>query len=154
MSGKARFILLFDHSANEVNRRPNLRGEYRLAGENTARHELSLWGGLGQNGRLYARGHAIHESTGEAIRGFASQDVVEAPPSIDLKIGEAVIFENLNATAKNRQPKYFGYAREPNQYVKLSGWERGHTIAGNAEPYRPGANAAPHPAGIAPAVKG
>jgi hypothetical protein len=140
MTKKARFLLHFDHSANEVNRRPNLRGEYQLAEDGAPKHELSLWGGTSQNGKLYARGHASPVSAGDAIRVRAQQEPVEAPPAIDLKVGEIVLFENPNATLENRQPRYFGYAREPRQYVKLSGWEHGHTIAGNCEPYRPAAN--------------
>jgi hypothetical protein len=137
MTQRARFLLHFDHSANEVNRRPNLRGEYQLAGDATTTYELSLWGGVGQNGRLYARGHASPEGIGDALRTRTAEGEVEAPPAIDLKVGEAVLFENPKATAGNRQPKYFGFAREAARYVKLSGWEHGHTIAGNAEPYRP-----------------
>ncbi len=139
MAEKARFILQFDRSANEVNRRPNLKGEYQLAGEDT-KHEVSLWGGVSQNGTLVARGHATPENASDAIRARASGETIEAPPRIDLKIGEAVLFENTKATPENKQPKYFGYAREPNRYVKLSGWEHGRTITGTAEPYRPGAN--------------
>jgi hypothetical protein len=137
MPNKTRFLLHFDHSANEVNRRPNLRGEYQLAGDSMTKYELSLWGGVGKNGRLYARGHASPEGLGDAVRGKTGEDGIKAPPAIDLKIGEAVLFENPKATPQNRQPKYFGFAREPGRYVKLSGWEHGHTIAGNAEPYRP-----------------
>lgn len=147
-----RFLLHFDHGANEVNRRPNLRGEYRLAGGSVTKYELSLWGGAGKNGRLFARGHASPEGIGDAIRGRTGQDGVDAPSSIDLKAGEVVLFENPKATARNRQPKYFGFAREPGRYVKLSGWEHGHTIAGNAEPYRPTGIPAARPAG--PDVKG
>jgi hypothetical protein len=154
MPEKSRFLLNFDHGANAVNRRPNLLGEYRLAGEQMARHELSLWGGTGQNGKLYARGHASPESAAEALRASAQGKEVEAPPFIDLKVGEAVLFENPSATEENRRPKYFGYAREPNRYVRLSGWERGHTIAGTAEPYRPSGKSGPLPPLEGPIVKG
>jgi len=87
------------------------------------------------------------------IRARASSETIEAPPRIDLKVGEAVLFENTKATSENKQPKYFGYAREPNRYVKLSGWEHGRTITGTAEPYRPGANGG-EPALDTPKLKG
>ena len=32
--------------------------------------------------------------------------------------------------------RLLGYAREPNRYVRLAGWERGNMIAGEATPYR------------------
>ncbi len=138
MTEKSRFILRFDDSANEVNRRPNLKGEYQLAPE-TTKHEVSLWGGVSQNGTLVARGRATPENTSDAIRGRARRvENVEAPPKIDLQVGEAVLFENPKATADNKQPQFFGYAREPNRYVKLSGWEHGRVITGSAEAYRPG----------------
>jgi hypothetical protein len=78
MTKKARFLLHFDHTANEVNRRPNLRGKYRLADGNAPKNELSLWGSTGQNGRLYARGRASPEGAGDAIRVHARQEQVEA----------------------------------------------------------------------------
>src|SRR5208282_3183625 len=106
MAEKARFVLQFDRSANEVNRRPNLKGEYQLAGED-AKHEVSLWGGVSQNGTLVARGRATPENASDAIRARAGSETVEPPPKIDLKVGEAVLFENTKATAGNKQPKYF-----------------------------------------------
>ena len=130
------FNLLFDSSADEVNRRPHLKGEYSLPGETP--QDLALWAGTDANGRLYARGKATPQSFTQAIRARTkTTQEIEAPPKIDLKVGEAVIFQNPNATAENKQPGFFGYAREPNRYVKLAGWEHGRAIVGSAEPYRP-----------------
>jgi hypothetical protein len=120
MAEKSNFVLRFDDSATEVNRRPNLKGSYQLEAD-TMTHDVSLWGGVSQSGTLYARGRATPQSASDAMRGRATVENVEGPPRIDLKVGEAVIFENPKATPENRQPKYYGYAREPNQYVKLSG---------------------------------
>ncbi len=141
MSEQSKFVLSFDRSANEVNRRPHLKGEYRLAGETTLTN-LALWGGAGkQKGLLYARGQATPETVSDALRASKEQsEGVEAPPYLELKVGEAVLFENEKATRENRQPKFYGYAREPQRYVRLAGWERGNVITGSAEPYRPSAS--------------
>ncbi len=143
------FNLLFDSSADEVNRRPHLKGEYSLPGETP--QDLALWAGTDTSGRLYARGKATPQSFTQAIRAKTElAQEIEAPPKIDLKVGEAVIYQNPNATAENKQPAFFGYAREPSRYVKLAGWERGRAIVGSAEPYRPGQKQQVHP-GQAPA---
>ena len=137
MAEKSRFVLTFDRSANAVNRLPNLKGEYKLAGEDaTAR--LALWGGVSEKtGKLYARGQATPEGISAALRAKGAVAEVEAPPTIDLKVGEAVVFENPEATKENKWPKFRGYVREATRYVKLSGWEHGNTITGEAELYRP-----------------
>jgi hypothetical protein len=153
------FVLRFDDSANEVNKRPNLKGQYQVAGEVTPEHELSLWGGVGQNNALYARGKATPASASAAIRARAAPKNAAGPPGIDLKVGEAVIFQNdkekkiarareeLDPEGKalpgaiaaiRSQPDFYGYVREPNRYIKLAGWEHGRVITGTAEPWRPG----------------
>lgn len=146
---KSKFVVFFDNTATPVNRRPNVTGEYRLAGE-AATVKLAYWGGKSdKTGKLYARGKATPEGIREAIAASAAAQDIEAPPGIDLKVGESVIFENPRATGENKQPQFFGYAREPNRYVRLAGWERGNMIAGEATPYRPGAKGQdpepPHP---------
>ena len=154
MAEKSTFVLRFDDSATAANQRPNLKGEYQLAGDEAVKHELSLWGGVGQNGKLYARGKATPANAGDAIRAGTAATNAEGPPNIDLKTGEAVLFENPKATPENKQPKYFGYAREASQYVKLTGWEHGRVITGTAEPYRPGGNGHGEPAKPAPNTGG
>jgi len=159
MTDQSKFVLAFDNSATDVNRRPNLKGEYRLAGEATL-NRVALWGGVSEKtGKLYARGKANPDGVSEAIRASATAQDVIAPANIDLKVGEAVLFENPNATADNKQPTFFGYAREGSsvtapqgRYVRLAGWQHGSTITGTAEPYRP-ATAESEPAGDAPKVR-
>ncbi|MFA5957085.1 hypothetical protein [Hyphomicrobium sp.] len=137
MAEQSKFILTFDKSANEVNRRPNLRGLFKLAGEEVSR-SIALWGGTSKSGMLYARGQVSPEGISDAIRAGKNQGAdVPAPPNVELKVGEAVLFENDKASTENRQPKFFGYAREADRYVRLAGWERGNIITGSAEPYRP-----------------
>lgn len=138
MTEQSKFVLTYDRSANDVNRRPHLKGEYKLAGEE-ATTTLALWGGEQKNnGLLYAKGQATPQSVSDALRASKSQtENVEAPPNLDLKVGEAVLFENEKATKENRQPKFYGYAREASRYVRLAAWERGNIITGSAEPYRP-----------------
>jgi hypothetical protein len=136
-TAKSKFVLALDSAADEVNRRPNLKGEYRLEGaEGTV--ELALWGNVSPStGKLYARGKATPQGVGDAIRAKAFKADVQAPKGIDLKSGEAVLFENPTATAENKQPTYYGYAREAGQFVRLSGWQKGNVIVGTAQPYRP-----------------
>lgn len=137
MTEQSKFVLTFDRSATEVNRRPNLKGEYKLAGEETG-STLALWGGESKKGALFARGQATPQAISDALRASKGQvENLEGPPNLDLKVGEAVLFENEKATAENRQPKFYGYAREAARYVRFAGWERGNVITGSAEPYRP-----------------
>lgn len=139
MTEQSKFVLTFDRSANEVNRRPNLKGSYRLAGEDHG-GTLSFWGGESKTGKLYARGQASPEGVSEALRASKGQATdIATPANIEIKVGEAVLFENEKSTKENRQPKFYGYVREPERYVRLAGWERGNTITGSAEPYRPAA---------------
>ncbi|MFA5957813.1 hypothetical protein [Hyphomicrobium sp.] len=142
MTEQSKFVLTYDRSATAVNQRPNLKGEYQLAGEETTT-KLALWGGTQKNsGLLYAKGQATPESISDALRASKSQsENVDLPPNLDLKVGEAVLFENEKSTKENRQPKFYGYAREATRVVRLAGWERGNIITGNAEPYRPAASA-------------
>jgi hypothetical protein len=133
---KSKFVLFFDGSANEVNRKPMLTGEYRLAGEATT-SRLAYWAGQGQNGKLYARGKATPADIAQAMRAQAAAQDVPGPEGIDLKVGETVIFENAKATAENKQPHFFGYTREAGRFVRHAGWNRGGTITGTSEPYRP-----------------
>ena len=137
MTEQSKFLLTFDRSANEVNRRPNLKGEYKLAGEEVG-GALALWGGESKKGALFARGQATPQAISDALRAGKNQaDNLKRPPNLDLKVGEAVLFENEKATSENRQPKFYGYAREADRYVRFAGWERGNIITGSAEPYRP-----------------
>jgi hypothetical protein len=48
------------------------------------------------------------------------------------------LFENAEANTENKWPKFYGYAREAGRYVKLSGWEHGNSITGEAEIWTPG----------------
>jgi hypothetical protein len=139
MAEQSKFVLFHDAAANETNRRPNLTGEYRLAGDEGAKR-LALWGGVDKAGHLYARGKSNPVSTTQALRESKSvREDLEGPSGIDLKVGEAVIFENANATPENKQPKFYGYAREGEQFVRLAGWEgKNGVILGSAEPWRPG----------------
>ena len=106
---KSKFVVFFDNTATPVNRRPNITGEYRLAGE-SATMKLAYWGGKSEKtGKLYARGKATPEGIRDAIAASATAQEIEAPPGIDLKVGESVIFENVKATGDNKQPQFFGY---------------------------------------------
>ena len=137
MSEPSKFVAFLDTTATPVNRRPNLKGEYRLAGEATT-YKLALWGGVSdKTKKLYARGTATPEGVSAAIRAIAPAETVIGPKGVDLNVGEAVLFENPDATADNKQPKFRGYAREADRFVRLAGWERGNMIAGSVEPYRP-----------------
>ncbi len=137
MTEQSKFVLFHDKAATEINQRPNLTGEYRLAGDEVS-SRLALWAGSDKNGKLYARGKTEPESVSAALRAKtdASEEVV-MPKGLDLKAGEAVLFENVNATSENKQPKFYGYAREAARVVRFAGWERGNAIMGTAEPYRP-----------------
>lgn len=136
-TAKSKFVAFFDAAATPVNRRPNLTGEYRLAGSSTT-NRVALWGGVSaKTGKLYARGRASPEGVSAALTAMATATESHAPANIDLTVGEMVLFENPKATVANKQPKFFGYAREAHQYVRLAGWEHGNGIIGTAEPFRP-----------------
>ena len=143
-NAQSQFVLMLDTGATGKNRQPSLIGYYRLAGEeiNT---RLSLWSNVAsETQQLYARGKAQPDSVSAALRGkadltrSATLEHYEAPPNVNLKAGEVVIFQDNEATAENRRPNFWGYAREPNRYVRLAGWEHGSVITGTAEPYRSG----------------
>src|SRR5690242_576576 len=102
MTEQSKFLLTFDRSATAVNQRPNLRGEYRLAGENVGA-SLALWGGESKKGALYARGQATPKAISDALRASGQSEEPAGPPNLDLKVGEAVLFENEKATAENKQ---------------------------------------------------
>lgn len=147
-TAKSKFALVLDAGATEINRRPNLTGEFKLAGEE-ASTALALWGGKSpKTGKFYARGKAKAAS----IIGSLTADVadVQGPKGIDLKVGEAVLFGNPKADSLNRQPDVYGYARRATGFVRLAGWDRGGAITGTAEPYRPQAGEPEVPAGEAP----
>ena len=99
------FNLLFDSSADEVNCRPHLKGEYSLPGETP--QDLALWAGTDASGKLYARGRATPQN---AHRCHSRQDGnranIEAPPKIDLKVGEAVLFRTPMPPPKTGSPVF------------------------------------------------
>lgn len=134
---KSKFVLFLDSAADQVNRRPLLTGEYRLAGETTT-SRLAYWAGQSEaTGKLYARGKATPADITQAMKAQTGAQDIEGPTGIDLKVGETVIFENAKATPDNKQPHFFGYTREATRYVRHAGWNRGGTITGTSEPFRP-----------------
>ncbi len=132
---KSKFALVLDGNADAVNRRPNLKGEFQLAGE-AAGTRLAMWSGTDKNGRFYARGNATAPSVIAAATTTANADAPK-PSALDLNVGEVVLFANTKATAENKQPTVYGFARRAEGYVRLAGWDRGGSITGTAEPYRP-----------------
>ena len=145
-TAKSKFAIVRDGGATEVNRRPNLTGEFKLAGEE-ASTTLAYWGGKSpKTGRFYARGKATPSSIIASMTADVANDA-PAPKGIDLKVGESVLFENPKATPENKQPHVYGYARRAEGFVRLAGWDRGGAITGTAEPYRPQANEPEVPAG-------
>ena len=74
-------------------------------------NRVALWGGQSEKtGALYARGKVAPEVVSAALRAASAPvEAIEGPAGLDLKPGEAVIFENTRATAENKQPKFYGY---------------------------------------------
>lgn len=143
----SKLIGRFDPSANAINRRPAVTGSFALASDGVTR-SFRVWSGIGKNGRMYLRGTHEPEDLKQAIRSCHAEvtDAV-APPNLDLNPGELVLFENLAAAENEKRPDWYGYARFPDGYARLSAWNRTAVlgrklIAGSAEPYRPGEHAA------------
>lgn len=132
---KSKFALVLDSNADEANKRPNLKGEFQIAGE-AAATRLALWSGTDKNGRFYARGNATPPSLIAAATATVNDDAPK-PAALDLNVGEVALFANTKATADNKQPTVYGFARRADGYIRLAGWDRGGSITGTAEPYRP-----------------
>ncbi len=140
---QSKFIARFDSSANAANKRPTIVGSFALASDGVVR-SLRAWSGVSESGTTYLRGTHEPESLTGAVKSRHAQTVdSEAPPSITLKPGELVLFENPGLADNEKRPNWYGYARTNECYVRLSGWDRkgeggAKLIAGTAEPYRPG----------------
>jgi hypothetical protein len=138
MSDKYNFELTMNPNASPGNQQPDLRGEYRLAGR--AATQIAFWSHKSEAGNLFLSGNLTPSSVAATLRaGHAPPDQGQAaPPNINLNVNQAILFENREATAENKKPHFYGWAREADSsYVRLSGWDRGHGVVGTAEPFRP-----------------
>ena len=139
---KSKLMARFDTTANSANRRPAVVGTFALATDGVPR-SFRAWSGISENGKTYLRGTHEPEKLTSAVKARHAEVIsAEGPPNIKLEPGELVLFENLGVTDNAKRPSWYGYARVPEGYVRLSGWDRAgqkgaKLLAGTAEPYRP-----------------
>jgi hypothetical protein len=132
----------FDNTANAENRRPAVVGSFALVSDGVPR-TFRAWSGVSEGGKTYLRGTHEPEKLTSAVKArHAAVVSAEGPPNIELKPGELVLFENTGVAENGKRPTWYGYARLPEGYVRLSGWDRegnkgAKLLAGTAEPYRP-----------------
>ena len=142
---RSKLLARFDTTANATNRRPAVVGSFALATDGLPR-TFRAWSGVSDNGTTYLRGTHEPEKLTSAVKARHAEVVsAEGPPNIKLEPGELVLFENPGVAENNKRPTWYGYARLPEGYVRLSGWDREgekgvKLLAGTAEPYRPSDN--------------
>lgn len=139
---KSKLLARFDTTANANNKRPAIVGSFALATDANPR-SFRAWSGKAENGKAFLRGTHEPESLTSAVKARHAEIITaEGPPNIKLEPGELVLFENTGVADNAKRPTWYGYARLPEGYVRLSGWDREggkgvKLLAGTAEPYRP-----------------
>ena len=106
---QSKFVARFDASANESNKRPTIVASFALASNGVMR-SLRAWSGVGAYGTTYLRGTHEPEAVTAAVKSRHAKPVdADAPPSITLKPGELVLFENTTVADNEKRPNWYGY---------------------------------------------
>jgi hypothetical protein len=139
---RSKLLARFDPSATAANKRPAITGSFTLVSDGITR-AFRAWSGVSEGGKTYLRGTHEPEKLTSAVKArHAAVADAEGPPNITLNAGELILFENAGVAENEKRPSWYGFARIPEGYVRLSAWDRSGArgaklLAGTAEPYRP-----------------
>lgn len=134
MSEKSKLVLFVNADAigKPANpNRPAIKAIFRREGEAQDRVIAFPFAGIGKNGAIYARGQLQGGDLRTAIAVRDGHLAPELPGSLDLKYGEAVLFESRDAAEKNKSrsndaqlPVYYGFLHDGADIVRLAAWHK------------------------------